>query len=33
LRKVDAGLLSIWRTASPKWNFDGATFERSASSF
>jgi pimeloyl-ACP methyl ester carboxylesterase len=23
----------IWRTASPKWNFDDATFERSASSF
>jgi pimeloyl-ACP methyl ester carboxylesterase len=22
----------IWRTASPKWNFDDATFERSASS-
>jgi pimeloyl-ACP methyl ester carboxylesterase len=23
----------IWRTASPKWNFDDATFERSAASF
>jgi pimeloyl-ACP methyl ester carboxylesterase len=23
----------IWRTASPKWNFDGATFDRSAASF
>jgi pimeloyl-ACP methyl ester carboxylesterase len=23
----------IWRTASPKWNFDDATFERSAESF
>ena len=23
----------IWRTASPKWNFDDATFDRSASSF
>jgi pimeloyl-ACP methyl ester carboxylesterase len=23
----------IWQTASPKWNFDDATFERSASSF
>jgi pimeloyl-ACP methyl ester carboxylesterase len=23
----------IWRTASPKWNFDEATFERSAASF
>jgi pimeloyl-ACP methyl ester carboxylesterase len=23
----------IWRTASPKWNFDDATFERSAVSF
>jgi pimeloyl-ACP methyl ester carboxylesterase len=23
----------IWRTASPKWNFDEATFERSAESF
>ncbi|HEX7936372.1 MAG TPA: alpha/beta hydrolase [Paraburkholderia sp.] len=23
----------IWRTASPKWNFDDATFERSAQSF
>jgi pimeloyl-ACP methyl ester carboxylesterase len=23
----------IWRTASPKWDFDDATFERSASSF
>ena len=23
----------IWRTASPKWNFDGATFDRSARSF
>jgi pimeloyl-ACP methyl ester carboxylesterase len=23
----------IWRTASPKWNFDDATFERSATSF
>jgi len=23
----------IWRTASPKWNFDEATFERSAQSF
>jgi len=23
----------IWRTASPKWNFDDATFERSAKSF
>jgi pimeloyl-ACP methyl ester carboxylesterase len=23
----------IWRTASPQWNFDDATFERSASSF
>jgi pimeloyl-ACP methyl ester carboxylesterase len=26
-----AGL--IWRTASPKWNFDDATFDRSAASF
>ena len=23
----------IWRTASPKWNFDDATFDRSAASF
>jgi pimeloyl-ACP methyl ester carboxylesterase len=23
----------IWRTASPRWNFDDATFERSAASF
>jgi pimeloyl-ACP methyl ester carboxylesterase len=23
----------IWQTASPKWNFDNATFERSAASF
>jgi len=23
----------IWRTASPKWEFDDATFERSAASF
>jgi pimeloyl-ACP methyl ester carboxylesterase len=23
----------IWRLASPKWNFDDATFERSAASF
>jgi pimeloyl-ACP methyl ester carboxylesterase len=23
----------IWRSASPKWNFDDATFERSAASF
>jgi pimeloyl-ACP methyl ester carboxylesterase len=23
----------IWRTASPKWNFDDATFDRSAESF
>jgi pimeloyl-ACP methyl ester carboxylesterase len=23
----------IWKTASPKWNFDDATFERSAASF
>ena len=23
----------IWQLASPKWKFDGATFERSASSF
>ena len=23
----------IWRTASPKWDFDDATFERSAASF
>jgi pimeloyl-ACP methyl ester carboxylesterase len=23
----------IWQTASPKWNFDGATFDRSAASF
>jgi pimeloyl-ACP methyl ester carboxylesterase len=23
----------IWRTASPKWNFDDTTFERSAASF
>jgi pimeloyl-ACP methyl ester carboxylesterase len=23
----------IWQTASPKWNFDAATFERSAASF
>ena len=23
----------IWRTASPKWNFDNATFDRSAASF
>ena len=23
----------IWRTASPKWNFDGPTFDRSAASF
>ena len=23
----------IWQTASPKWNFDDATFERSAASF
>ena len=23
----------IWRTASPQWNFDDATFERSAASF
>ena len=23
----------IWRTASPKWNFDDATFERTAASF
>ena len=23
----------IWRTASPKWNFDDATFERSAAAF
>ena len=23
----------IWRTASPKWNFDDATFDRSATSF
>jgi pimeloyl-ACP methyl ester carboxylesterase len=23
----------IWRTASPKWNFDDATFDRSAQSF
>jgi pimeloyl-ACP methyl ester carboxylesterase len=23
----------IWRTASPKWSFDDATFERSAASF
>jgi pimeloyl-ACP methyl ester carboxylesterase len=23
----------IWRLASPRWNFDGATFERSAASF
>ena len=23
----------IWRTASPKWNFDDATFQRSAASF
>jgi pimeloyl-ACP methyl ester carboxylesterase len=23
----------IWRIASPKWNFDGATFDRSAASF
>ena len=23
----------IWRTASPKWDFDDATFERSATSF
>jgi len=23
----------IWQTASPHWNFDGATFERSAASF
>jgi pimeloyl-ACP methyl ester carboxylesterase len=23
----------IWHTASPKWNFDNATFERSAASF
>jgi pimeloyl-ACP methyl ester carboxylesterase len=23
----------IWRTASPKWNFDDATFERSATAF
>jgi pimeloyl-ACP methyl ester carboxylesterase len=23
----------IWRTASPKWNFDSATFDRSAASF
>lgn len=23
----------IWQTASPKWSFDGATFERSAASF
>jgi hypothetical protein len=22
----------IWRTASPKWNFDDATFDRSAAS-
>ena len=24
---------SIWRTASPKWDFDDATFDRSAASF
>jgi pimeloyl-ACP methyl ester carboxylesterase len=23
----------IWRSASPKWNFDDATFERSAAAF
>ena len=23
----------IWRTASPRWDFDDATFERSAASF
>ena len=23
----------IWRTASPKWDFDDATFDRSAASF
>jgi pimeloyl-ACP methyl ester carboxylesterase len=30
--RYDFGKL-IWRTASPKWNFDDATFDRSAASF
>ncbi|MGO9490397.1 MAG: alpha/beta fold hydrolase [Solirubrobacteraceae bacterium] len=30
-RREFAGL--IWRTASPKWNFDDTTFDRSAASF
>ena len=34
LRQIPARLFeAIWRLASPKWNFDDATFDRTAASF